>query len=496
MPKVRTGLNFSFNQEKRGLFIVWENDSLGYNPQGGVEDPFAEESSLAINYGRRIIVDPYIKWYDPYDNKHSFQNRAYYTLNESEGTNQSAAAYMMFSDYKFERKFENDLILITGLTGTWNLVDSELYGDHTSQNYSIYGQLEKNIGRFDFTFGVRGEYFQQNDLRADSYTYFNTDSTASMPIRPVFRAGTHYQLLEYTHLRVSGGQAFRYPSVAERFASTSVGALNIFPNSDLMPESGWSAEVGIKQGFKIKDFKGFIDVSAFINEYDNMMEFTFGFYEPDSVQFVNDPNSPLNIIEQYQAYVQRWLGFRAENAERARITGLELSINGTGNIGPVKVTTIMGYTYINPISLNRDSTYVYGQQLGPDAIGLQGGGFSDTSTNMLKYRFNHLVKGDVQLDYKKFSLGFSGRYNSFMRNIDGIFEQTIGEDIEILPGLKAYREANNRGDVVFDTRLGYRINDHFMVHFIVNNLFNREYMTRPGDIRAPRQFMLRVHAKF
>ncbi len=499
MPKVRTGLNFSFNQERRGLFIVWESDSLAYNPQGGVEDPFADESSLTINTGRRIIVDPYVKWYDSYDNKHSFQNRMYYTLNDSEGTNQSAAAYMLFSDYKFERKFQNDLILITGLTGSWNLVDSELYGDHTSQNYASYIQFEKNLGRFDFTLGMRGEYFQQNDLRADSYTYLRSDSTAGIPIRPIFRAGTHYQLLEYTHLRLSGGQAFRYPSVAERFASTSVGALNIFPNHDLMPESGWSAEVGIKQGFRIKDFKGFFDVSAFINEYDNMMEFTFGFYEPDSIVFLDDvydPTSPLNIIQQYEAHVQRWLGFRAENAERARITGFELSMNGTGNIGPVKVTTIMGYTFMNPISLNSDSTYVYGQQLGPDALGLVGGGFSDTSTNVLKYRFNHLVKGDIQFDYKKFSLGFSGRYNSFMRNIDGIFEQTIGDDIEILPGLKAYREANNRGDVVFDTRLGYRINDTILLHFIVNNVFNREYMTRPGDIRAPRQFMLRIHAKF
>lgn len=496
MPKVRTGLNFSFNQEKRGLFIVWESDSLGYSPQGGAEDPFAEGSSLAVNYGRRIIVDPYVKWYDAYDNKHSFQNRAYYTLNESEGTNQSAAAYMLFSDYKFERKTKTDWVVIAGLSGSWNLVNSVLYGDHSSENYSIYSQLEKNIGRFDFTFGVRGEYFQQNNLPADSYTYLRGDSTAGFPIRPILRAGAHYQLFEYTHLRVSGGQAFRYPSVAERFASTSVGALNIFPNPELIPERGWSAEVGIKQGFRIKDFKGFIDVSAFVNDYANMMEFTFGFYEPDSLQFVNDPNSPLNIIEQYEAYVQRWLGFRAENAERARISGLELSINGTGNVGPVKVTTIMGYTYMNPISLNRDSTYVYGQQLGPDALGLQGGGFSDTSSNMLKYRFNHLVKGDIQLDYKKISFGFSGRYNSFMKNIDGIFVQTIGESIEILPGLKEYRERNNNGDVVFDSRLGYRINETFMVHFIVNNVFNREYMTRPGDIRAPRQFMLRVHAKF
>ena len=487
-PKVKAGLNFSWNEEKRGLFIVWENDSLGYNPQNGVEDPFSDSSSLSINNARRVIVDPYIKGYDNKGNKHYLQNRIYHTLNETEGSNQSASAYVYYSDYKFERKFDNGLILISGLTGAWNTVNSELYGDHSSQNYSVYTQLEKKIGRFSVTGGVRGEYFQQNDLEPDSYTYFN-DSATRVPIRPIFRLGSTYQLFEHTYLRASGGQAFRYPSVAERFASTSVGALNIFPNPNLRPESGWSAEVGIKQGFKIKNFKGFIDVSAFINEYDNMMEFTFGYYQPDSVEYT------LGEVFNDPTLISQWFGFRAENAERARITGAEISINGTGNIGPVQITTIMGYTYMNPISLNTDSTYIYGEEYLNGLV--EGGGFSDTSTNMLKYRFNHLIKGDIQLDYKKFSLGFSGRYNSFMRNIDGIFEQTIsfqGNDTQVLPGLREYRERNNNGDVVFDARIGYRFNEKFLLHFIVNNVFNREYMTRPGDIRAPRQFMLRFQA--
>jgi iron complex outermembrane receptor protein len=390
---------------------------------------------------------------------------------------------MYYADYKFERKFKRDWTLTAGLTGNWGIIDSELYGNHDSRNYAIYSQLEKSIGKLDLTAGVRGEYYQANDLDPDSKTYFSKDSTSSMPIRPIFRAGAHYPIAKATHLRASFGQAYRYPSVAERFASTSVGALNIFPNQNLNPERGWSAELGIKQGFKINNFKGFIDVAGFISEYKEMMEFTFGYFKPDSIQLSFNPNEP--------GYPGNWYGFRAENAEEARISGIELSINGTGNIGPFEITALLGYTYMNPIVLNPDSSYIYGEG--------GNGGVSDTTSNMLKYRFNHLAKGDIQFKYKKLMLGFSGRYNSFMENIDNSFENgvnTIMGNTQILPGLKSYRERNSNGDLVFDVRLGYELNSNFQFNFIINNIFNHEYMTRPGDIQAPRQFVIRMQAKF
>lgn len=481
--RVKAGLNYSANMERKGLFIIWESDSLAYQPSGGTVDPFSDTSSLSVTENLRINIDPYVKWYDKHDNKHSVQSRWYLTDNRSlDG--QSAAASMYYTDYKFERKFKNDFILTTGATGIFNVVRSELFGDHDSRNYSIYGQLEKSFGKLDIIGGVRGEYFQQNELDPDSRTFLSRDSTSSIPIRPIFRLGANYELAEYTFVRASFGQAIRYPSVAERFASTSIGALNIFPNPALSPERGWSAELGVKQGFKISNFKGFIDVAAFINEYENMMEFSFGYFKPDSIPVSFNPNDP--------GFPQNWFGFRAENAEQARITGVELSINGTGNIGPVEVTALMGYTYMNPVVLNADSAYVYGED--------GNGGLSNPSSNMLKYRFNHLAKGDIQFKYKKIMLGFTGRYNSFMENIDANFESGINVPLvgntQVLPGLAEYRDRNNDGDIVFDARIGYQINETFLLNFVVNNMFNEEYMTRPGDIRAPRQFVIRFQAKF
>ena len=482
IKRLKIGLNYSLSVAEKGLFIIWESDSLGYYPSGGTENPYADSSSLSQINNRRFMLDPYAVWFDGHNNKHSLQMRLYNTNNQS-NNNQSSTANMYYADYKFERKFKRDWRLTAGLTGNWGTVFSDLYGDHDSRNYSIYSQVEKSFGKLNLTLGVRGEYYQANNLSVDSRTYLSKDSTTSIPFRPIFRAGAHYPIAKATHLRASFGQAYRFPSIAERFASTSVGALNIFPNQSLNPESGWSAEVGIKQGFKIKNFKGFIDVAGFISEYKDMMEFTFGFYKPDSIPISINPNQP--------GFVGNWYGFRAENAEQARISGIEFSINGTGNIGPVKITTLLGYTYMNPIVLNPDSSYIYGTD--------GNGGVSDTTSNMLKYRFRHLAKGDIQLQYLKLLLGFSGRYNSFMENIDNSFENgvtTILGNTAILPGLREYRERNNNGDLVFDTRIGYELNKTFQFHFIINNIFNREYMTRPGDIQAPRQFLIRVQAKF
>ena len=110
---------------------------------------------------------------------------------------------------------------------------------------------------------------------------------------------------------------------------------------------------------------------------------------------------------------------------------------------------------------------------------------------MLKYRFNHLARLDVQAGYKNFKVGFSSRYNSFMKNIDQIFVENIG-GTEILPGLAEYRENDSGGSLVFDSRISYELKEQYTFAFIVNNLFNTEYSSRPADVQPPRQFMVQV----
>jgi iron complex outermembrane receptor protein len=107
----------------------------------------------------------------------------------------------------------------------------------------------------------------------------------------------------------------------------------------------------------------------------------------------------------------------------------------------------------------------------------------------LKYRYRHIGKFDAEATYKKFSFGASMRCNSRMENIDKFFEQA-------LPGIKAYRQRFHTGDVVFDTRIMYQLTDRARISFIVNNVLNREYTSRPADVQPPRNFVFQVMLKF
>ena len=479
-PRLKYGLGYNVQFQKTGNFLIWESDSLAYTPSGGA-NPNDSTSTLSSYQGTTISVDPYIKVYDKKNNLHALKTRYYYVdrVNLS-NTSQSTTSGILFADYQFQKKWGPETVLTAGGTFTRTDVTSNLFGDHFSLNYALYAQVEKSFwNKLHLTGGVRFEYYEQDNISGDTDFSFSKDSTAkTIPVYPIFRVGAHYKLFKHTHLRASFGQGIRYPSVAERYTFTSVGALNIFPNASLRPEKGWAAEIGIKQVVKIgKNWKGLVDVAGFINQYDNMMEFTFGVFLPDSISPSGTPGTPN--------YIGNFFGFQAQNAEKARIAGVEFSFNSQGKIGEVQLTSLIGYTYMNPISLNNNSTYL--------------STFSDTISKTLKYRFKHLVKADIEATWKNISLGFSARYNSFMSNVDRSFVDGVAvgvTTIEILPGLKGYREENNKGSLVFDARIGYNFLEHYRVGFVVNNLLNNEYDTRPGDIQAPRSYMLQLQLKF
>ena len=72
--------------------------------------------------------------------------------------------------------------------------------------------------------------------------------------------------------------------MAELFISTNHAGLEIYSNPQLKPESGWSSEIGIKQGVKTGKWMGYIDVAAFFMRYDDMMEFSFGQWGSSTVE--------------------------------------------------------------------------------------------------------------------------------------------------------------------------------------------------------------------
>jgi outer membrane receptor protein involved in Fe transport len=467
-PKVEgltAGVNVNAMQTKGGLFLLWQDaDSGAYRPSGG---------ELQNYKNTRFNIDPFIAYSARSGQKHSLRTRFFRSDNVND-TEQGSLADLYYSEYQFQKRFERDLTVTSGIVGTYSTITADsLYGRHEGQNIGIYGQVDKKIKKLTFSLGLRGEYFKVDTAQTKG-TFLGV---SDLPFQPVLRSGVNYHVAEYTYLRASYGQGYRFPSIAEKFVNTTVGALKIFPNPDLQPETGWSAEIGAKQGFRIKNWKGFIDVAGFWTEYKNMMEFTFGYHVPDSIK---NP-SLIDMIENF--------GAKSINVGNARITGVDVTVSGTGKIYGIGTTLLAGYTYTNPIDLNYDASQ--------DSTGNPNGG-------VLKYRYYHNAKVDMQLQYKKLETGFSMRYNSFMINIDSIFGAELFNDIlptfhsntYILPGINEYREKHSNGDIVVDYRISYQMSSVVKSAFIVKNIFNREYMSRPGDIQAPRTFAVQISMKF
>lgn len=471
--KMKVGMSYNFQYQDMGVFVLWKSAEKAY-----VSQDISYQKSIRLN------VDPYLKFIDKRNNTHYLRTRYYLvSTGNSQFVYATAKAEMYYADYQFQKNWKDKAELTLGLTNANNVINSTVFKDHISYNTAIYGQTSLEFGRFDLTGGMRLEYFQMDTLNPDSEIKLgNTE----IPLYPVFRAGAHYAATEATHLRASVGQGVRFPSVAERFVATSNGSVVIVPSPNLQPETGWSAELGMKQVFKISNWKGMLDLVGFINEYSNMIEYTFGVYNPytfDQLDVLgSDPDQEdLEVLEELMDEgfeLEELLGFQAQNTERARITGLEVSFGSSGNIKEVEINSLVGYTYMDPVNLNKSEDFAY---------------WSSDSTDMLKYRFNHLAKADIESTYKNFSLGVSSRFSSYMRNIDKIFEEELPGGTYVLPGLKQYRQDNQKGNLVFDLRFGYKFKEKYRVGLIVNNILNAEYASRPGDIQAPRNFIIQFH---
>ena len=467
------GLNVNSNFNDGSIFFIWANGDSVLHAQGGID---TATTTLSEYSSTRFMIDPYLVYFDTNGNKHNIRTRVFRSDNKN-NTNQAATANFYFAEYQYQKRWENKFTLTSGITSSYTDVISQLYDNHTSNNIAAFVQGDKKWDKITLSGGMRFEYYRIDSVSTKGRFFLFDDP---IPIQPVFRIGATYNPFEYTFLRASYGQGYRFPSIAEKYISTFVGGLNVFPNNNIQPEYGWSAELGIKQGFKIKNFQGYLDVSAFLTQYEDMMEFMFGFY--------NSNGTDISYTELFQVIggdlskITDYLGARSTNIQNANIPGMEISIVGQGDIGDITLNILTGYTYINPTAINPDSAYL--------------STFSDPESETLKYRNKHIAKIDFQLDYKKFAYGTSVRYSSFMDNVDDVFTRPIVGTIEILPGYGPYRDARRTGDIVCDARLSYGVTKTSRLSVLMNNVFNREYSNRPGNVMPSRTIICQYTLKF
>ena len=316
--------------------------------------------------------------------------------------------------------------------------------------------------------GGRLEYFQLNDT-----------ITA---LKPIFRAGSSLKIYQETYLRASYGQGYRFPTITERFIRTGVGNFGVFPNPNLLPESSWNAEVGIKQGLKFGGLYGYIDVAGFWQEYQNTIEYMFGIW------------NELTSVESMGSSA----GFMFLNTGDSRVVGIDASFTGFAEFkNDSKMMFLMGYNYIVPRTLTPDYVYAIDsnqRQFSYNSTSL------DNSQGILKYRFLHNVKLDCEYTWKdKLSVGASAKYFSKIVNMDAIIKdfEEFTTDVEVLQDLQYMDFFNSHrfGNWIFDARVSFNLNDSHKLALIGSNILNRSYSLRPLKIEPPRTISLQYTYK-
>ena len=476
--KVTFGLNLNYMQRKSGLFVMWQNDTNAYIPLGGTHIP---------NNGNRFYIDPSITYYHN-SFKHILRSRILSrNLFYNDNPNNKNNSLLSFNEYQNQFHDENTTITsgltIVTLKGETNSFNSQLTQDGkiTGLNYSAYLQLDQKINKINFSIGGRYEYFDLNNTKFG---------------QPVFRGGLNYEISNGWNLRSSFGQGFRFPTMTELYFKGDIGPINLYNNPDLIPESGWTSELGLKKVIKIRNFKGYVDLVGFLMEYNDMMEFTLGIWGP------SEPSS-------------YGLGFSSKNVNKARIPGLEFTINASGLVSDNwSLGLLFGVTYSNPHSVYPDSSFEDLVPLGIAQISLAEIAlnesnptkytFSNTSSSLnnstLKYRSKVNIRLDVESVYKnKLIIGLSYQYNSKMTNIDyafvtGLFNENtlISTDL----GINRSMLTLNNGYSLLDCRVKYNLKKDITVGFLCENLFNNSYLIRPANLGSPRTFMFQVQSKF
>jgi outer membrane cobalamin receptor len=430
------GFNINSGYTVKRDFILWKDAEYGALIQ--------DTSSVSLLHGSFFALDPYISYNNNGRFKHDIRVRLQSANNRFPVRDENNSdALSLFMEYQLGWKLSEMLNLTAGVSENSSKIISNFYGDHEGLNVAGFTQLEANpVPRLKLIAGLRVE---QNSLDGEK------DKTV-----PIFRTGINWQAAEYTFLRASFGEGYRYPSIAEKYASTTLGSVKIFPNPYVQPESGWSSEVGLKQGLLFGQIRGQADLSLFLSQNSNLIEYPFGSY-PDPVTGISG------------------LGFRADNVEQSRVYGYEMEVVLNRVSGRFNTTLSGGYTYIYPVEFNQVT-------------------HKNTDT-YLKYRRKHSAKISLNATYYRFSLGLNLFAKSKLLNIDDVFLNELTRE-GILPGFYGYWTGDNKGYILIDANAGYEINKVLTASFVIKNLTNTEYMGRPGDIQPQRNFSLRLAGKF
>jgi len=422
--------------------------------------------------------------------------------------------YNGYVDYQFAKAWDSGVRLTTGVN--WNHITNtaNITGTHQTDNVAVYLQYDHRIvDRLSLSAGMRLEYYRMDTCYKEANIQLGN---WLCPVRPVFRAGLNWEIYKAGFLRASFGQGYRNPSITEKFARKDIGGVGVYPNHNIKPESGFNAELGYKQLYKLGPISGMLDVAGFYTQYKDMIEYQFGLFRNSDFTMINSMD---DVIKEVQTMVDDLsktkslsnagigIGAQFVNVNRARIYGVEISTTGRVDIRrDMSLSYNIGYTFTEPEDMDykdrieKEKTYT-------DPLQMKN---KSNDSKYLKYRNHHSFKTTLDYNVKWFSVGVNMMYRSKILAVDYLMvDERRKEQPDLMDyarlfifgyedgvSLHDYWMEHNKGVFTMDLRASVRIKEKAEVQFMVNNLLNTEYSYRPMALAAPRTFVCRLNVQF
>ncbi|MFC1732401.1 TonB-dependent receptor domain-containing protein [candidate division KSB1 bacterium] len=459
------GINGNFMHENTKMMISWLDDSAGFYR--------AYPGAVLLQDHFIFYIDPFVNYYRK-TVRHSFKARYMYNDNQMT-SDQSVRNTIIYTDYNFRKDFPKlkSFQFIGGFSSQYTLSHAKMYSASGTENNKLfnisgYSEFKNQLLRvINLSMGARVDYNELNEKAGDKKT--------------IFRAGASVKLLKQTYLRMSIGQGYRYPTIAEHFIKINLGTIGVFDNPDLLPETSVNTEFGIRQNLKLLKHFESIDIAVFQQDYNNTIEYLFGFWDSTFSFAIG--------------------GFKFLNTGKSRITGADISLNGKTRFSKnLIISSVLAYNYILPKSLESD--YVFAKDYNP--TGNNEFTYRNTSVNpeknILKYRSLHTIKGDIEISYKNFSPAITIKYFSKIENLDKAiadFElatEAAGGSLQPIMYMDYFNNHNN-GNLVIDLRLSYSIKDKHRISVSATNLTNRQYSLRPLKAESMRMIIFQYSLK-
>lgn len=452
------GVNFNFMYEQAGRFFIWQN------ADSGALKPI--DNYVVDDFYRIFSFDPHAEWklgkITQTFKARIYQIRRYVDKVKFPADNDAIANLYAF-DYNLHTQLYKNLDLTAGtyMTTLW-AVGNVYKGEFAGFSSAVFAQADYRYKRWSFVMGGRYEVNGLNQY--------------SEPTGLLKRVGVNYQLRAKTFLRANYSEGYRFPTIGEKYVEDKAASLRIFPNPNLVSEKGWTAEIGVQQGFRIGNFVGALDFAFFDQEYDSMIEFRFDQW----LSSVEYPNIPI------------WerVGFKAVNIGQTRTAGFEISLSGEGRVGDVLIRTLGGYTYAMPVNISEAPEMKDWGTYSKALFGSMGDLDSAKYYNaLLPYRNRKTAKFDIEATYKKFAVGYSFNYFSVYEKIDPFFRV-------FTPTIMDFFDRAGKGDFIQNIRFSYQMTEQSRIAFLVNNIGNVEYASRPCKIDPMRSFNIQLRVMF